>query len=138
MYNNTYMQYRHVHVYIHVVHMHVHVYTCSLHACACVYTCSLHACACVYTCSLHACACVHGPGIIMWLLTNCQLFCSNVRHPKEMAFLLCVSHGVPYSRVIRRPSLISAASLLGAALLLAPSYSLLGLQVHYSRLVIGK
>ncbi len=35
---------------------------------------------------------------------------------------------IPYSRVIRRPSPISAASLLGAALLLAPSYSLLGLE----------
>ena len=54
---------------------------------------------------------------------------------KDKGIMMC---DIPYSRVIRRPSLISAASLLGAALLLAPSYSLLGLQVHYSRLVIGK
>ena len=47
--------------------------------------------------------------------------------------------GLPYSRVIRRPSLISAASLLGAALLLAPSYSLLGrLRDHAHCIVIGK
>ena len=34
---------------------------------------------------------------------------------------------IPYSHVIRRPSLISAASLLGAALLIDPGYSLLGI-----------
>ena len=45
---------------------------------------------------------------------------------KKGATKICVFEGIPYSRVIRRPSLISAASLLGAALLLAPSYSLLG------------
>ena len=37
------------------------------------------------------------------------------------------SHDSTVLSVIRRPSLISAASLLGAALLLDPGYSLLGI-----------
>ena len=63
--------------------------------------------------------------------------CSNINAPYEhnwfktlsraLALQFVADNIIPYSCVIRHPLLISAASLLGAALLLTPGYSSLAI-----------